>query len=222
MQWRSEMDDPDVTQPSPSNPFDLLQSIGLAACLRYGALVGLVFGTAMGTTLAVPRASYYSDDMMMRCFARGIFGGAEIGVVLGLAVGGLIAGFGRGTLRFQATGAFGGSIIGLLVGAVVAALLLMELRSLETSWRERAPYAESVTTTSAAYTLLSVVGALTGALFGYLIGGAIRHRQVFLRNALVGVLLIAAGGLVCGLSVNLTMFILKQFDPVIARCHQVL
>ena len=144
------MDDPDITQPSPENPFDLLQSIGLAACLRYGALVGLVFGISMGTTLAVPRASYFSgDDIIMRCFARGIFGGAELGVVFGLAVGGLIAGFRRRSLRFQASGTIGG-------------LHLMELRSLETSWRERAPYVESMTTTIFAYTLRR--GASAGLL----------------------------------------------------------
>jgi hypothetical protein len=216
------MDHPGTDQPSCPNPFDLVQSVGLAACLRYGALVGLVFGIAMGTTLALPRMSYFPNDVIMRCFARGIFGGAELGLLFGVVVGGLIAGFARRSLRFQRSGATAGSILGLLIGAVVAALVLMELRSLETSWRERAPYSDSATTTVAAYSLLSASGALTGALFGYVIGTVIRHRTVFLRNALAGISLVAAGGLVCGLCVNLAGFILKHLDPVIERCHHVL
>ncbi len=216
------MDQPGNPEPSCANPFDLLQAVGVGTCLRYGALVGSVFGVAMGTTLAIPRMSYFPDDILMRCFARGIFGGAALGVLCGVVVGGIIAGFGRQSLRFERPGATAGSILGLLIGTGVAALLLMELRSLETSWRERVPYSASAATTLAAYVLMSATGALTGALFGYLIGGVIRQRKMFLRHAPVGVLLIAAGGLACGLCVNLVALILKHLDPVIARCHHVL
>jgi hypothetical protein len=216
------MDDPSVPEPSRPNPFDLAQTVGLGACLGYGALVGLIFGMAMGTALAIPRTSYYPEDVLMRCFARGIFGGAELGVLFGLVLGGLVAGFGRKSLRLQTSGATGGAVIGLLVGAAVAALLLMEASSLETSWREHAPYSDSAATTVAAYSLLSAAGSLSGAVFGYLIGGVVRHRMVFRSNAPVGVLLIAAGGLVCGLCVNLAVFVLKQMDPVVAQCHRIL
>jgi hypothetical protein len=216
------MNHPGTSQTSGPNPFDLAENVGLGACLGYGALVGLIFGVAMGAILAIPRTSYFPDDVLMRCFARGIFGGAELGIVFGLIVGGLIGGFGRRSLRFEASGATGGGIIGLLTGGVVAALLLMELRTFETSWRERTPYTESATTTGAVYALLSAAGATSGALFGYLVGGVIRRRKAFLRNVPVGILLLVAGGGLCGLIVNLAMLILKQVDPTIASCHKVL
>jgi MFS family permease len=216
------MDQPGATQTSFSNSPTPLQPIGVAGCLRYGLLVGLVFGIASGTTLAIRRIPDFPDDILERCLARGFFGGAGLGILFGLVVGGLIGVLGRRSQRFQVPGATAGAVIGMLTGVVVAALLLMELRTLKTSWRERAPYSDSATTTVAVYSLMSVVGALTGAVFGYALASVIRHRQTFPRNVYVGIPLVAASGFLCGLCVILAAFFLKYLDPVIARCHNFL
>ena len=145
-----------------------------------------------------------------------------MGVLFGLVVGGLIGVLGRRSQLFHVPGVTAGAVIGMLTGVVVAALLLMELSKLKTYWHERAPYSDSATTTVAVYSLMSMVGTLAGAVFGYALASVIRHRQTFPRNIYVGLPLIAASGFLCGLCVILAAFILKYLDPVIARCHNFL
>jgi hypothetical protein len=79
-----------------------------------------------------------------------------------------------------------------------------------------------VINTVAVYSLMSVVGALTGAIFGYALAGVIQYRQRFPRNIFVGVPLIAASGCFCGLGLILAAFTLTYLEPVIARCHNFL
>ena len=78
------MDQSGATQTSFSNSPLPLQPIGVAGCLRYGLLVGLVFGVASGATLAVRRIPDFPDDILERCFARGIFGGVRTALNAGL------------------------------------------------------------------------------------------------------------------------------------------
>lgn len=199
-----------------------LQRIGFFGCLGYGLLVGLIFGIASGTTRALRRIPDFPDDILERCFARGFFGGAELGILFGLVVAGVISVLGRRSQRFQVPAVTTGAVIGLLTGIVVAALLLMELSTLKTHWRESVPYSDSAINTVAVYSLMSVVGSLTGAVFGYALAGVIRYRQRFPRNIYVGVPLIAVSGCFCGLCMILAAFSLKYLEPVIARCHNFL
>jgi hypothetical protein len=153
-----------------------------------------VFGIAGGTTLALRRIPDFPDDILERCVARGFFGGADLGILFGLVVAGVIGVLGRRSQRFQVPAVTAGAVIGLLTGGVVAALLLMELSTIKTHWRESVPYSDSVINTVAVYALMIVVGALTGAVFGYALAGVIRYRQWFPRNIFVVVPLIAASG----------------------------
>jgi hypothetical protein len=184
--------------------------------------VGLVFGIACGCTLAVRRITDFPDDIMRRCFLRGFFGGAELGILLGLVVAGIISGLERWSRRFKASAMAAGGVIGLLIGGAVAALLLMDLSTLKTYWDETVPYTDSVINTVTVYTLMMMVGAFNGAVFGYSLAHVIRYRQTFPRNIYVGIPLIAATGTFCGLCVIFVASILTYLEPVFALCHNVL
>jgi hypothetical protein len=215
------MDKSDAAQALTLNSPFPSQRIGFFGYLGYGLLVGMVFGIASGVTLAVRRIPDFPDNIIDRCFVRGFFGGAESGMLFGLVVAGVIGVLGRQSQRFQVSAVTSGAVIGLFSGSAVAALLLMELSTLKTYWRERVPYSDSVFNTVAVYALMSVVGALTGAVFGYTFAKVIRYRQTSLMTY-AGIPLIAASGCFCGLCVIFAAFILKYLEPVIALCHDVL